>query len=101
MKRLFLTLAVVTAALLTVSCKKDKPNDNLGLQLYSIRAECAKDINTALDGTAAAGYKIAEAASYNQQEAPSTVLRPRLSQTCAHPRASTSSLLTPTVPTLT
>ena len=68
MKKLYLILAVAAVSLLAVACKKDKPNDNIGLQLYSIRAECSKDIVTALQGTADAGYKIVEAASYNQGE---------------------------------
>ncbi|MBO7584829.1 MAG: sugar phosphate isomerase/epimerase [Bacteroidales bacterium] len=68
MKKLYLILAVAAVSLLAVACKKDKPNDNLGLQLYSIRAECSKDITAAIQGTADAGYKIVEAASYNQQE---------------------------------
>lgn len=68
MKKIFLTLSVAAAAMFAVACTKDKPNDNLGLQLYSIRAECSKDIDAALQGTADAGYKIVEAASYNNAE---------------------------------
>ena len=68
MKRIALTLVLAVSAFGAVSCTKDTPNDNLGLQLYSIREECSKDIATALQGTADAGYKIVEAASYNNAE---------------------------------
>ena len=68
MKRLFLMMAVAGLAFMASACKEGKANDNIGLQLYSIRAECSKDISAALQGTADAGYKIVEAASYNQQE---------------------------------
>ena len=84
MKKLYLILAVAAVSLLAVACKKDKPNDNIGLQLYSIRAECSKDINAALDGTAAAGYKIVEAASYNNAEGTFYGLAPKeFAELCA------------------
>lgn len=68
MKRAVLILSLAAVAIFASACSKDVPNDNLGLQLYSIRAQCSADIAAALDGTAAAGYKIVEAAAYNQAE---------------------------------
>lgn len=50
------------------SCTEKQEQKEIGLQLYSIRAQMAEDMDTALDAVAAAGYSFVELAGYNPRE---------------------------------
>jgi sugar phosphate isomerase/epimerase len=50
------------------SCTQKQVQKEIGLQLYSIRAEIATNPETALDAVAAAGYTFVEMAGYNPVE---------------------------------
>lgn len=61
---------ILAAAILLFlcSCTEKQEQKQIGLQLYSIRAQMAKNMDTTLDAVAAAGYSFVELAGYNHKE---------------------------------
>lgn len=66
-KVLIIATAVLAAAVAFSSCKRENKKE-IGLQLYSIRAEMSSNLQLALQGVADAGYTFIEAAGYNPEQ---------------------------------